>query len=412
MSDKRLIPERFGPLANLRIVTTGVLIAGPFATELAAEMGAEVILIERPGMGDMPWRYGGIRLPTKDGALISTNWVQDRRNIFCITLDITQPQGREIFLKLIDTADVWLENSKGGTYQKLGIDDDELLRRNPRLVITHVSGYGQTGVPEYVRRASYDLVGQAFGGSMFQTGFPESPPSLGAPFTGDYVTALFALWSTLAGVMSARETGHGQVIDLAQYEAIHHVLGGTMVEYFQQNVIRERHGNRTMAIQPLDSYQASDGWVVIGAVGSGTFPRLLKVIGMNPDDPKWLLAAQNLESIEGIEFDAILRGWVSERTVADVNRILNEAQVACSPVMNSQEMAEDPQYQARQMHIEWEDEQAGPVKGIGIVPKFSRTPGKVWRGSVGLGHDNDRVYGELLGLTAAKIVDLRNKNVI
>jgi crotonobetainyl-CoA:carnitine CoA-transferase CaiB-like acyl-CoA transferase len=411
VSDKRLVPERFGPLTNLRIVTTGVLIAAPFATELAAEMGAEVILIERPGTGD-EWRILGLRLPTKNGAQISTNWVQERRNIFCVTLDISKPQGREIFLKLIDSADVWLENSKGETYQKLGIDDEQALRRNQRLVITHVSGYGQTGLPGYIRRASYDPVCQAFGGSMYQTGFPDSPPSLAQPFTADYLTALFALWSSLAGVLSARETGRGQVIDLAQYEAVHRVLGGTMVEYFQQHVIRERHGNRGLAIQPLGSYEASDGWLVIVAASPAGLPRLLEVLGLDPDDPKWVFASKNVESIEGIEFDAIFRGWVNERTVAEVNRLLNEAQVACSPVMNSRDMAEDAQYQARAMHVEWEDGQAGTVRGIGIVPKFSRTPGKIWRGAVGLGHDNELVYGKLLGLTAEELATLKSSRVI
>ena len=384
-----------------------MLIAAPFA----AEMGAEVILIERPGTGD-DWRVLGLRVATKDGGQISTNWVQERRNIFCVTLDLTKPQGCEMFLKLIESADIWLENSKGGTYPKLGIHDDELLRRNPRLVITHVSGYGQTGLPGYIRRASYDPVCQAFGGSMYQTGFPESPPTLAQPFNADYVTALFALWSSLAGVLSARETRRGQVIDLAQYEAVHRLLGGTMVEYFEQNVIRERHGNSGLAIQPLGSYEASDGWIVIVAASPAGLPRLLKVMGLDADDPKWPFASRNVDSMEGIEFDAIFRAWVNERTVAEVNRILNEAQIACAPVMNSKEMAHDPQYQTREMHIEWEDAQAGRVKGIGIVPKFSGTPGKIWRGAVGLGHDNELVYSRLLGLTPAELANLKSSNVI
>lgn len=151
------------------------------------------------------------------------------------------------------------------------------------------------------------------------------PVSLAAPFTGDYLTVLYALWATLAAVISARETGKGQSVDLAQYEAIHHVLGGTMVEYFQRGVVRERHGNRTMAIQPLDSFEASDGWVVVGAVTAGTFMRLCRVIGVDASDPKWQNAMNDLESVEGIEFDAILRGWISERTVAEVVKALNTA---------------------------------------------------------------------------------------
>ena len=172
MNPETLVPERFGPLSSLKIVSTGILIAQPYAAALCAEMGAEVIQVERPGLGDFAWRYGGITLDTKDGFKVATNWVQDRRNMFCVTLDFTKPRGREILAKLIERADVWMENSKGGTYTKLGITDEKLLEINPRLVITHVSGYGQTGIPEYVQRASYDLVGQAFGGMMAQVGFP------------------------------------------------------------------------------------------------------------------------------------------------------------------------------------------------------------------------------------------------
>jgi crotonobetainyl-CoA:carnitine CoA-transferase CaiB-like acyl-CoA transferase len=413
MKHKTLVPERFGPLSSLRIVSTGILIAQPYAAALCAEMGAEVIQVERPVLGDFAWRHCGITLDTKEGLKVATNWVQDRRNMFCVTLDFAKRRGREILFKLIERADVWMENSKGGTYAKLGITDEKLLEINPRLVITHVSGYGQTGRPEYVHRASYDLVGQAFGGMMAQTGFPDpAPPALAAPFTGDYLTALYALWATLAAVISARETGKGQSIDLAQYEAIHHMLGGTMVEYFQRGVVRERHGNRTMAIQPLDSYQASDGWVVVGAVNAGTFMRLCRVIGLDANDPKWQNALTNLENIDGIAFDEILRGWIRERLVAEVVKAFNGAQVACSAVMSSKDMAADPQYQARNMHIEWEDGQAGKVKGVGIAPKYSHTPGKIWRGAVGLGFDNQRVYSELLGISAGELKELSKQDVI
>jgi crotonobetainyl-CoA:carnitine CoA-transferase CaiB-like acyl-CoA transferase len=136
------------------------------------------------------------------------------------------------------------------------------------------------------------------------------------------------------------------------------------------------------------------------------------VIGLDPRDEKWRSARTNLESIEGIEFDAILGGWINERSVAEVVRIMNEAQVPCSPIMTSQDMAEDPHYAARQMHVEWEDEQVGRVKGIGIAPKFSLTPGQIFRGSVGIGHDNRRVYGELLGLTNEEIEHLTAEKVI
>jgi L-carnitine CoA-transferase len=225
MIGKPLIAEPFGPLQGVRIVSSGTLIAQPFAGELAAEMGAEVIQIERPVLGDAGWRTIGIRLESKgDAPEIATNWVQERRNVFCVTLDLSKSAGRDVFMKLIPTCDIWMESSKPGTYAKWGIDDDTLRKVNPKLVITHVSGYGQYGHPDYVARASYDIVGQAFGGVMYQTGYPDNPPSRAAPWTGDYMTAMFTLWSSLAGLTYARAHGQGQSIDVAQYEAIHRTL--------------------------------------------------------------------------------------------------------------------------------------------------------------------------------------------
>jgi crotonobetainyl-CoA:carnitine CoA-transferase CaiB-like acyl-CoA transferase len=412
MIGKPLIAEPFGPLQGVRIVSSGTLIAQPFAGELAAEMGAEVIQIERPVLGDAGWRTIGIRLESKgDAPEIATNWVQERRNVFCVTLDLSKSAGRDVFMKLIPTCDIWMESSKPGTYAKWGIDDDTLRKVNPKLVITHVSGYGQYGHPDYVARASYDIVGQAFGGVMYQTGYPDNPPSRAAPWTGDYMTAMFTLWSSLAGLTYARAHGQGQSIDVAQYEAIHRTLGGTMVEYFQKGIVRERSGNKAQGFQPLDSFATTDGFVVIGAIAD-VYYRLLRAIGLDPADPKWDKAKNDLESVEGIEFDAILRGWVAERSTAEVVRILNEFQVPCSPIMTSKDIAEDPHYRARNMHIEWEDLQAGPVKGIGVVPKFSKTPGKIWRGAPPIGHDNQRVYGDVLGIPAGELDQLRRNKII
>ena len=413
MSIANLVPEKFGPLQGVKIVSTGTLIAQPFAAALAAEMGAEVIQIERPGPGDVGWRNIGIRIPGKDGkSAVATTWIQERRNVFCVTLDLSKPRGRELFIKLVARADIWMESSKPGTYQKWGLDDATMWKVNPRLVITHVSGFGQSGDPDYVHRASYDVVGQAAGGMMYQTGFPDpTPPTRAAPWTGDYITALFTMWSSLAGLTFARATGKGQAIDVAQYEAIHKTMGGTMLEYFQNGIVRERSGNRAQGFQPLDTFQASDGWVVMGALGE-VYGRMLRVIGLDPADPKWESARTQIESIEGIEFDAILRGWISERTVKEVVELMAAGNVPCSPIMSSKDIAEDPQYRARGMHVEWDDEQVGRVKGIGIAPKFSVTPGKIVRGSVPVGHDNERVYSEMLGVSADELESLRREKII
>ena len=409
-----LLPEQFGPLQGVRIVSSGTLVAQPFAAVLAAEMGAEVIQIERTGEGDAAWRHLGIQLPTTDGqGQVATTWIQERRNEWYVSLDFSKPEGKELFLKLVKSCDIWMESSKPGSYTKWGLTDEAVLQANPKLVIAHVSGYGQTGHQDYLGRASYDMIGQAFGGLMYQTGFPDpDPPVRANPWTADYITALFCLWSSLAGYISAQRTGTGQVVDISQFEAIHRLLSGTMVEYFSNGFVRERTGNKATAFQPYDAFQASDGWVVVGAVGLAVFSRVCRVLGLDPEEEKWQRASVDVNGLEGIEFDALLRGWIAERTVAEVVEQLNAAQVACCPIMNSKDMAEDPHYEARNVHVEWEDNQVGRVKGTGVSPSFSATPGKIWRGSVPVGHDNEQIYTHFAGLSREEVAQLKEKGVI
>jgi crotonobetainyl-CoA:carnitine CoA-transferase CaiB-like acyl-CoA transferase len=408
-----LLPKQFGPLQGVRILSTGTIIAQPFAAAMAAEMGAEVIQVERPGVGDAVWRNLEFPMQGENGAAIAAGWVQDRRNTLHTTLNLASPRGKEMFLDLIPHCDIWMESSIPGTYRDWGLDDETVLKANPRIIITHVSGYGQDGHPDYLGRASYDFIGQGFGGMMHLTGFPHpEPPVRAVPWTGDYITALFCLWSSLAGYINAQRTGQGQVIDLAQYEAIHHTLAGTMVAYYEMGLERERSGNQAGLFQPYDTYQASDGWVNIAALGT-VFNRICGVLGLDPSEDKWQKAQFEVESMEGIEFDAILRGWVEERTIKEVVDTLNAAEVGCSAIMTPRDTAEDPHYRARNVHIEWEDINLGrKVKGIGIVPKFSETPGEVWRGSVPLGYDNETVYTSLLGLDNAVLARLKEEGII
>ena len=405
--------KQFGALQGVRILSSGTIIAEPYAAAMAAEMGAEVIQIERPGSGDAVWRDLEFPIQAENGASIAAGWVQDRRNTHHITLDLSSPKGKELFLSLVAQCDIWMESSIPGTYQAWGLDDETVLKTNPRLVISHVSGYGQDGHPDYLARASYDFIGQAFGGMMHLTGFPEpEPPVRAVPWIGDRITALVCLWSTLAGYISAQRTGQGQVIDVAQFEAVHHILAGTMVAYFELGLERTRSGNLAGLFQPYDVYQAADGWVIVAAAGN-VFNRVLRVLGLDPDDQHWQKAGVEPDSMEGIEFDAILRGWVQERTVAEVVRIMNDAQVASCSIMTPKDMAENPHYQKRNVHMEWDDVNLGrKVKGIGITPKFSLTPGEVWRGSVPLGYDNELVFDRLLGLGPSQVQQLKVDGVI
>ncbi|MXZ92470.1 MAG: CoA transferase [Chloroflexi bacterium] len=412
-SESTLLPEQFGPLQGMRILSTGTIVAEPVAAGMAAEMGAEVIHVERPGAGE-DWRVAEFPIEGPDGNLVASSWLQDHRNMYHTTLDFSTAEGREIFLQLAHWANVWMESSKARTYDKWGLDDDTVLAANPAIVICHVSGYGQDGDPEYVARASYDFTAQAFGGMMNLVGNPEpDPPTRAVPWTADYITALFCLWSSLAAYIHAQRTGQGQVIDLAQFEAVHRILSGTMVAYHELGLVRERAGNKAGNAQPWDTFQAKDGWVVIAAVGPVVYGRVCRVLDLDPDEEKWVKARREVNSPEGIEFDAVLRGWVEDRTVDEVVRIFSEAQVGCSRIMNAREMAENSHYQARGVHVQWEDQQLGkPVTGVGIVPRFSETPGKIWRGSVPVGHDNELIYGNLLGITPQTLDKLTARGVI
>lgn len=410
-----LLPQAFGPLQGVRILSTGTWIAQPFAATLAAEMGAEVVQIERPPEGDLSCRLqpDGLLMPTRDGNKVGGIFLQDRRCAFYITLNFSHPKGQELFLRLVSHCDIWMESSRPGTYEKYGLDDATVLRHNPRLVIVHVSGYGQTGHPDYIGRPSYDLIGQAFGGMMYITGSPDpEPPMRAVPWTGDYITALFALWSALAGYIHAQRTGEGQSIDLAQYEAVHRCLAGTMVAYFQGGVIRERRGNRAGELQPYDVFHAADGMVVIAVANFSLFERLCRILGLEKDQEWKRTAHYQPYSEVGMEFDALLRAWVIERSAVEVERVLNQEGIPCCRIMNARDMAEDPHYQARGVHVTWEDLQVGPIKGIGVVPKFSKTPGRVWRGTAPVGYDNLTVYQRLLGLTAGEVEALQREGVL
>ena len=408
-----LLVEQFGPLQGMRVLSTGTIVAEPVAAGMAAEMGAEVIHIERPGKGE-DWREAEFPISGPNGEQIASSWIQDRRNTYYTTLDFSTPEGQEIFLKLIQRTDIWMESSKAHTYDKWGLDDQAILKANPSIVVCHVSGFGQDGDPEYMGRASYDFTAQAFGGMMNLMGNPDpDPPSRAVPWTADYITALFCLWSSLAAYIHAQRTGQGQVIDLAQYEAVHRILAGTMVAYHELGMVRERAGNKAGNAQPWDTFQAKDGWVVVAAIGPIVYARVCGVLGLDSQDEKWISARREVESPQGIEFDAILRGWVAERMVDEVVQTLNDSQIGCSRIMDAREMADNPHYKLRDVHVEWEDQQLGKiVKGVGIVPKFSETPGKIWRGSVPVGHDNELVYRDLLGLEAQALYDLSRRGII
>lgn len=396
-----LATPAFGPLQGLRILDTGRNNAGPWAGTLAADFGAEVIHVE-PLQGEI-YRFD------------QAAWAQEKRNQRDLTLDLHGAEGREIFLKLCARSDIWIESSIPGTYAKLGLDDDAIWRANPKLVIVHVSGFGQTGHPDYVRRASYDMIGQAFGGLMFIQGLPEpSPPIAAKPYLCDYITGLWTLWSALAAYVYAQRTGQGQAIDISQYECLLRMLADTAVNYFQNGHVKQRLGNRHPMAVPWDTYQSRDGvWFCINAAGE-PFARLCRAIGVDAEDERWSPQFEKcLAGMPGaIAFEDELRRWMQAHGADEVEAILTiQFQVPCQRVYSIKDLADDPHCAARENFIEWDDPVWQRVKGVGIIPKFSATPGQVWRGAPGLGQDNDEILAAL-GYGREAIAALREAGVI
>jgi formyl-CoA transferase len=401
------LARRERPLEGLRVLELGSLIAGPFATRIMAEFGAEVIKVERPGAGDplRTWRYVDPRTKT------SLWWAVQSRNKKLVTLNLGHPDGLDLAKRLAAESDILVENFKPGTLEKLGLGWEVLHELNPRLILVRVSGYGQDG--PYKDRPGFANIGEAMGGIRYITGEPGRPPVRAGISLGDSLASLYAVIGALMAVHARGADGEGQVVDVALYEAVFSLMESMVPEYDVAGIVRERTGASLPGITPSNSYCSSDGlYVAIGANSDAIFKRLMRVIG-RPDlgeDPRYRSNAERTEHAE--ELDALIEEWTDQHTIEEILRILGEADVPVGPIYSVTDIVEDPQYQARQMIVESKTEGIGPVKMPGLVPKLSGTPGEVkWYGG-SLGAHNEDIYGGLLGLSSEEIGQLSEEGVI
>ncbi len=403
----------FGPLEGVRVLESARFVAGPWASTYLAEFGARVVHVEGPPF-EPPYADPTRTLtPVLAGGSpedrVSESWVQYARNKLAVGLDVRRPEGRQVFLDLAKVSDLWIESSRPGTYDKLGLSDAELWEANPRLTIVHVSGYGRTGDPQRIAAPSYDLTAQAYSGYLALQGKPDpEPPMRSGTALNDTVTGLASAAAGLMGYIHAQRTGHGQAVDVAQYEVFFVLLENLALDYFERGVVRGRFGTGHARLHPYDVHRARDGWVVVAAPTPQSFRRLRELVGLHEtayDEP-----AYRLEHREPV--DRAIAAWCAERTIDELEALGREHDVAITRVADIAKLAQDPHYSAREMFLEWEDPVAGRVKGAGIAPKFSATPGKVWRGAPWLGQDNDRVLRELLGYPPERIGRLRELGVV
>ncbi|MEX0343923.1 MAG: CaiB/BaiF CoA transferase family protein [Rhizobiaceae bacterium] len=402
-------PRLKGPLAGLRVIEMGQLLAGPFTAARLADFGAEVVKVEPPGKGDPMRDWGHHRY--KDQGLW---WPILARNKKSVTANLREPRGQELVRRLVEKADALVENFKPGTLERWGLGPDELHAINPGLVIARISGYGQTG--PYSQRPGFASVGEALGGLRYINGHPDQPPPRNGISLGDTLTGLFAAQGVLMALYQrdALGGGKGQVIDAAIYESCFSMMESALAEYDKVGVVREPSGTGLANVAPSNIYPTSEGkWVIIAANFDPMFVRLCAAMGQ-PElatDERFsthLARGHNCE-----ELDGLIAEWTGKRSASEVTDILNEHNVVVGPIYSIADIAGDPHFAARQMVQRIADPRFGELAVPGFAPQFSASECEIaWLGRSEPGADNSEIYGKLLQISDEELSGLKNDGIV
>ena len=392
------------PLAGLKVLELGALIAGPFCTKLLAEFGAEVVKIEPPGQGDplRKWRF------VRDGT--SVWWHVQSRGKRSAAIDLRQPEGQAIARKLALAADIVVENFRPGTLEAWGLGYEALAAENPRLIMVRISGYGQTG--PYRERPGFGVIGEAMGGLRHVTGTPDRPPARVGVSIGDTLSALYGVIGALMALESRRRTGRGQMVDVALYESVFSVMESMLPEFDAFGAIRERTGSILPGIAPTSAYRCNDGThALIAANGDSIFRRLCLALGRADLADDAALAHNEGRAARQQWLDGEIEAWTSVRSPAQVLATMEEAEVPASKIYSIADIVADPHYAARAMIRQIKLADGTSLKVPGVVPRLSETPGDIDGGGPALGQHTDLVLRDL-GYDSAAIADLRARGVI
>jgi formyl-CoA transferase len=395
-----------GALAGLKVLELGSLIAGPFCGQLMGDMGAEVIKIEPPGQGD-PMRGWGRKSASGEALW----WPVIARNKKSITLDLRQAEGQALLRGLVTHADFLIENFRPGTMERWQCGWQELSSINPRLIMIRVSGYGQDG--PYAGRAGFGAIGEAMGGLRYIVGDPTTPPSRVGISIGDSLAATHACLGALAALHHRAQTGRGQIVDCAIYEAVLGMMESLVTEYDKAGVVRERSGAILPKIAPSNVYPTRDGeYVLIAGNQDNVFGRMVQSM----DHPEWASDSRfNGHAARGenqAALDELIGAWTGSRGRDEILSLMEKAGVPAGLIYTVPDMLKDEQFQARQAIVEVAHPRLGTVRMQNVVPKLSETPGSVRAPAPTLGEHNAAVYGELLGLDSRALQELRQKGVV
>ncbi len=396
------------PLEGIRILDVATFVAAPFASTILSEFGAEVIKVENPKGGD-PWRHYGTKT-ARDGDTLA--WMTESRNKTSVTLDLRTPEGVDILKRLVAVSDVMCENFRPGTLERWGLGWNVLNEINPKLVLLRVSGYGQTG--PYKKRPGFARIAQAFGGLTYLAGMPEGPPvTPGSTSLADYTSGLYGALGILIALKSRDRSGEGQVIDMALYESIFRFLDELVPAYAKEGTVRQREGMGTKLACPHGHFHTGDDkWVSIACTSDRMFERLAKVMG-SPElagEEMYQTTAQRIAARETV--DGLVTKFTRSYKQSEVLQMCTDGDVPCGAINSVADIFEDPQFEARDNLLRFTDPAAGEIVIPGVIPKLSKTPGRVKHVGPPLGDGIDAVYGNLLGLSADEIAALKDKGVI
>ena len=381
------------------------VLAGPFCSMLLADMGADVIKLEVPGRGDDSREFP----PFMEGE--SLYYINLNRGKRSITVNLKRPEGVKVFKKLVKKCDVLIENFSPGTMERLGLGYEVLKKENPRLIYAAISGFGQTG--PYRSRPGYDIIGQAMGGLLSITGWPDTPPTRSGTAIGDILSSLFCCIGVLAALNVRERTGSGQLVDVALVDSVYAALENIPQKYFVEGKTPGRIGNRYEFIYPYDTFRARDGWVVIAIANDAIWERFLAATGLKKLGEDERFSSNMLRVDNNAALKELLEKWTSERSRDEIVALLNENRIPSCPIYDIKDASEDPHIsKAREMVVNVYQPGLGNVRLQGNPIKMSETDPRPRGPAPSLGADSELILKEVLGLSDSEIKKLGESGAI
>ena len=391
---------------GVRVLDIATFIAAPHCATILGEFGAEIIKVEHPANGD-PWRRYGTPSERADSSLA---WLTEARNKESITLDLRSTKGRELFQRMVGLADVVCENFRPGTLERWGLGYDVLSEINPRLILLRVSGYGQTG--PYKDRPGFARIAHGVGGLTHLAGMPGGPPvTPGSTSLGDYMTGMYGAIAVLMALREVEAGGLGQVVDVALYESVFRALDELVPAYAAKGTIRGREGLGTLNACPHGHFECGDGkWLAIACTSDKMFERLCQAMQRPDLADRFGKVADRLKGRDIV--DAEVNAWTGSMSRGEVLDATVAAEVPAGAINSIEDIFNDPHFAARENLLEIAEEAVGKLTVPGIIPKLSRTPGKLKSLGPAFKSANGKVYGGMLGLTPGEMAALEDDGVI